>query len=489
MRMILLGLLFISPNVHAAKDYSAILSASAAFACALARGEVRCFWNDGSGNDLTELSKSQVLKNPSKVIAHDSDICAIDDDGLKCWGGPHFRRVDNSKIPKLVNPRAFTGFTYRQACALDDTGIVCWTKDGEIVKTPAFKNPRAVVASESDLCALDDVGVQCWGRNGPQLKVPYLKNPRELAASYNNICAIDDVGIHCFYDNGIKEPIVGLKNPHMLAVGDDHVCAVVDDGVQCWVLGWNQGQADVPPLKNPKALVAGRFYTCALDDLGVHCWGIMGPGRRIEKGKTPNILFWPTVANPGFYPNEIPQFLSIASTVSSSARRSLFLNLSAYAESEINEIKVISPSDLDAANFLLVSLVGPAIQMGDSDYFVKTLIPAYNLSLQRFSSKTGISNMEAIPPTELNNRIALKIIHESLKLMKEFVSSSDQIEIEKIILLVGKAMASPKQQSVLELTTALKNQTAILNKISALPKTAFLVSTVNTAANWLESKQ
>jgi hypothetical protein len=491
MRMILLALLFVVPNAQASKDYSGLLSSSTSHVCALARDEVHCFWNDSFGYDVTDLSRYQILKNPRKVITHDSDICAIDDDGLKCWGG-HFAHTDNSKIPKLINPRSFSGFAMKEACALDDTGIVCWTEYGQIVKPPELKNPKAVVATMTRLCALDEVGVQCWGKD-PQVQIPPLENPRELAASDNNVCVLDDDGIHCFDHLGIQKPILGVNNPHMLAAGDDHVCAVTDDGVRCWEFkGARTSDAvpmEVPPLKNIRALVAGRWHTCALDDDGVHCWGKMGSNQDLQEAHAPALQFWPTVADPGFYPDEVSEFLDVVATVSSSARGTLFSNLGAFAESNINAIKVISQPDVDAANFLLVALVAPAIQMGDSDYFVKTLIPAYNLSLLKFSQKTGVSNIADIPATDLNKRIAIKIIQESLAPMKDFVSSQDQIEIQKLIQLIGKATANPTRHAVQDVLSKLKTQDGIFTKLNTSSKTAFLTSTLKSSAAWLESKQ
>jgi|688.fasta_scaffold185059_1 hypothetical protein len=67
------------------------------------------------------------------VSAGDNHTCALDDEGVKCWGAKDF-----SGHPGKV--------------------------DGGQTHVPAdLKNPRYVVAGDPTSCALDDEGVKCWG--------------------------------------------------------------------------------------------------------------------------------------------------------------------------------------------------------------------------------------------------------------------------------------------------------------------------------------
>src|SRR5690606_3860298 len=48
--------------------------------------------------------------------------CAIDDDGVKCWGKNEQGQLD---VPSLIKPR-FVSAGYKHACAIDDDGVKCW---------------------------------------------------------------------------------------------------------------------------------------------------------------------------------------------------------------------------------------------------------------------------------------------------------------------------------------------------------------------------
>jgi len=50
------------------------------------------------------------------------------------------------------------------SCAIDKDGVKCWgdNKFGQ-TNVPSLKNPRQVSAKGGNTCALDDDGVKCWG--------------------------------------------------------------------------------------------------------------------------------------------------------------------------------------------------------------------------------------------------------------------------------------------------------------------------------------
>lgn len=53
-------------------------------------------------------------------------------------------------------------------CAIDDNGVTCWGHNGSGQSTvPAgLTNPTVLAAGENHTCAIDDNGVTCWGHNG-----------------------------------------------------------------------------------------------------------------------------------------------------------------------------------------------------------------------------------------------------------------------------------------------------------------------------------
>ena len=65
-------------------------------------------------------SAAPALSNPTSISAGGFSTCAIDDNGVTCWGAPNIVNVPNLSNPTQVN------VGYNHACAQDDTGAVCW---------------------------------------------------------------------------------------------------------------------------------------------------------------------------------------------------------------------------------------------------------------------------------------------------------------------------------------------------------------------------
>lgn len=122
-----------------------------------------CFGNNDFGQ-----TKIPTTINPNQdmitLAVGGSHTCAIDSaQGLLCWGKNEF---GESTVPKtLKNPRQVSaGFSH--TCALDDNGVSCWGRGTEGQTTvPALSHPRYVQAGGYHTCALDDTGVVCWGDN------------------------------------------------------------------------------------------------------------------------------------------------------------------------------------------------------------------------------------------------------------------------------------------------------------------------------------
>ncbi len=80
-----------------------------------------------ANQDLTETRDfSFTLKNPIAVSSGGRHTCAIDDEGVKCWG---LNDYSQTNVPS------------------------------------GLKNPKAVSSGDAHTCGIDDEGVKCWGWN------------------------------------------------------------------------------------------------------------------------------------------------------------------------------------------------------------------------------------------------------------------------------------------------------------------------------------
>ena len=149
--------------------------------------------SEGDSSSGTSSDATADFESPYSVSIGPFGGCAIDDNGLNCWGTGWIS--DPSQIPVLSNPTKVT-VGQAHACALDDS-VSCWgyNEEGQ-TDIPALNNPYVIVARIDTTCALDDDGLAVLGRQlDAQNDVPALVNPREVALGFHNTCALDDTGI------------------------------------------------------------------------------------------------------------------------------------------------------------------------------------------------------------------------------------------------------------------------------------------------------
>lgn len=235
--------------------------------CALDDNGVTC-WGD---NQYGQVDVPATLEQPYQVSADGHDTCALDLFYVTCWGisGSGLFPVDNAT---MMSSNVF------HVCVIDADGLRCFRGGnwyGELNVPGDLSNPIQVAAGYRHTCALDDRGVSCWGSNrfGESDVPKYLVNPRQVTAGHYHTCVLDDNGVQCWGRSGegqLEVPL--LANPRRIESGYDHVCALDDHGLRCW--GRNLfGQSDVPSLVNVSQVGAGTHHTCAIEAAGVVCWG------------------------------------------------------------------------------------------------------------------------------------------------------------------------------------------------------------------------
>jgi len=99
--------------------------------------------------------------------------------------------TDGDGFPDVVNGSISAGSNH--TCALDDNGVHCWGDNTyRQTSVPSLVNPVSVSAGGFHTCAVDATGVKCWGSNGyGQTTVPSTVNPMtDISSGEQNVCAI-----------------------------------------------------------------------------------------------------------------------------------------------------------------------------------------------------------------------------------------------------------------------------------------------------------
>ena len=202
--------------------------------------------------------------------------------------------MDKVKSPVFSNPvKLSVGLEH--ACALDDEGVKCWGDNAKgQLDVPDLFFPSVISAGDNFTCALDDEGVKCWGDNDRgQLDVPDLSYPTQVSSGVGGsggtfsgtadaffACAIADKKVECWGLNnwGKTEAPAEMVDPTDVSAGREHACAVatlylkdinlpLKRGIQCW--GRNKtGESSAPELLNPSQVSSGALHSCALSDEG-----------------------------------------------------------------------------------------------------------------------------------------------------------------------------------------------------------------------------
>jgi alpha-tubulin suppressor-like RCC1 family protein len=279
------------------------IAAGEFFTCALQNGSVKCWGYNQNGqlgngsntNSSVPVSVSSPLSSKVQdVKAFGSNVCALSDGKVFCWGHNLYGQLGNnttvdSNIPVQVKNIAGTGSLISvqaistggfHSCALVGGGLQCWGRntyyqlgDGTnvnkslpVVATGLTSGVQAVSSGHLHTCVIVDGVSKCWGYNasgqvGDNTLATKISSTNVLNASLssfagtlaissgvNQTCANVNGAIKCWGDNtngtlgnssntnsSVAVQTTGLTvGTQAFAPGAFHSCAVINGGVQCW---------------------------------------------------------------------------------------------------------------------------------------------------------------------------------------------------------------------------------------------------------------
>jgi Regulator of chromosome condensation (RCC1) repeat len=223
------------------------------------------------------------LTKVKQIAMGDSHACALDSDGVKCWGsnfaGPGVKDGPLD-VPPLKEPKEIAS-GYRHSCAVDKDGIKCWGNSwwGR-AEPPQMSNPQKL-RMNGLTCAQDDVGIHCWG--GAKGKYDHYDVKEVDDYTVLGMCVLSHNKLKCLGDNQFAKNIPPFEKVLQIAEGASsyHICLLHEEQkqrkVSCFdlITGTDQlyGYTKVPELEDPTAVYVGEYTSCAQTKKGLICWG------------------------------------------------------------------------------------------------------------------------------------------------------------------------------------------------------------------------
>jgi len=176
---------------------------------------------------------------------------------------------EQADVPALENPFQVAA-NYETTCALDKNGVKCWGYSSDTYDLSKFKKPVQLSMGFFNYCVIDDEGVKCWDHfYGKPVSVPKLNNPTQISVS-GHICVIERDGLKCWGNNTFGQTDVPkLNKPYFVSTGHGFTCVLDQDGEKCWGRD-NNGETDspsgivgvIPPCNPTVAALMDGGYIC-----------------------------------------------------------------------------------------------------------------------------------------------------------------------------------------------------------------------------------
>ena len=129
----------------------------------------------------------------------------------------------------------------------------------------------------------------------------------------------------------------------------------------------------------------------------------------------------------------------------------------------------ISSTELTSTSYqALVLLMTNWVLEFPSEYYQQQVKPEWISDLKLLSNKTGIRQAKDIPLTKDTLTVAVKLLHASLTAVKPMLGTSEQKEIESMILEVNDALSGPMtKESCQDLARKILKHDHLMNSMDA----------------------
>ena len=232
---------------------------------------LRC-WGEIQGADVI----SPLLDNPVKLGVGWYHICAMDNNGLRCW-----KNGEQISLPASLSDATDFEQTGDYLCTLDSAGNECWRLSSAEATQRLTSDAIVAGVSQRGACAVVGNIVSCsgdkhfWPGTNVNAYESGVANPIALAANNNGMCIAGSDGVECQFLKPLHPywaPPESFINISEMVMGPGEVCVIDDGKVDCW--GTNsRGFQTVPEFDNPRDLKIGYNHACVIDSGQLRCWG------------------------------------------------------------------------------------------------------------------------------------------------------------------------------------------------------------------------
>lgn len=334
------------------------------------------FGNVGDGTTTNRTNPTQVSglsSGVASISAGNATTCAISQVGaLRCWGLGDTGQIGDGSVTDRLTPTAVTGMTSgvtqvsvsptgKSVCAVQSNGVKCWGLNDRgqlgnsstvnasvpVNVTGLTSGVTQVAVGGSYACALTTGGaVKCWGANGVgELGIAPLtgdqSEPKDVSGLSSGVTAIgvglqhacallSNETVKCWGQNSdgrlgdgtltaraTPMSVINVSGATRLSVGQVHTCVIAGGGATCWgangsgqlgdggAYGGNAVPTPVTGLTSGVVSIsAGGYHTCATLASGeARCWGMnnngSGLGGQLGDGTVTNRTTPVAVSNAG----------------------------------------------------------------------------------------------------------------------------------------------------------------------------------------------